>query len=90
MPAESSALKYRTLGFEKPLRPLLLLLCALCLASLGGCGRSGSSERVTLPPKDEHDFASTVELVESLMGRKPELRYAFIQEKARFVRDLDV
>jgi topoisomerase-4 subunit B len=32
----------------------------------------------------------TGELVEKLMGRKPELRYAFIQENARFVRDLDI
>jgi hypothetical protein len=24
------------------------------------------------------------------MGRKPELRFAFIQENARFVRELDV
>jgi topoisomerase-4 subunit B len=31
-----------------------------------------------------------VDLVESLMGRKPELRYAFIQQHAAFVRDLDV
>jgi topoisomerase-4 subunit B len=30
------------------------------------------------------------DLVESLMGRKPELRYAFIQEKAKFAKDLDV
>jgi topoisomerase-4 subunit B len=30
------------------------------------------------------------ELVERLMGRKPELRFAFIQENARFVRELDV
>ena len=29
-------------------------------------------------------------LVESLMGRKPELRLAFIQENAKFARDLDV
>jgi topoisomerase-4 subunit B len=29
-------------------------------------------------------------LVESLMGRKPELRFRFIQENARFVRDIDV
>jgi topoisomerase-4 subunit B len=29
-------------------------------------------------------------LVERLMGRKPELRFAFIQENARFVSDLDV
>ena len=32
----------------------------------------------------------TAELVESLMGRKPELRYAFIQEHAQFVKELDV
>jgi topoisomerase IV subunit B len=43
--------------------------------------------RVDLP---EEARPATVELVESLMGRKPELRYAFIQEKARFAKDLDV
>src|SRR5262249_34035595 len=32
----------------------------------------------------------TADLVESLMGRKPELRFAFIQERARFVQDIDV
>ena len=32
----------------------------------------------------------TDDLVERLMGRKPELRLAFIQEHARFVDDLDV
>ena len=32
----------------------------------------------------------TASLVEDLMGRKPEKRYAFIQENARFARDLDV
>jgi topoisomerase-4 subunit B len=32
----------------------------------------------------------TAELVEQLMGRKPELRFAFIQDNARFVRELDV
>ena len=46
--------------------------------------------RVTLPPKGEKPYKHTVKLVESLMGRKPELRYAFIQEKAKFARDLDV
>ena len=29
-------------------------------------------------------------LVEQLMGRKPELRLAFIQENARFVKEIDV
>jgi topoisomerase IV subunit B len=34
--------------------------------------------------------AQTSELVESLMGRRPELRFAFIQEHARNVEELDV
>ena len=68
-PAESSALKYRSLGFEKPLRPLLLLLCALSLAALGGCGRSGSSERVTLPPTPVLSIRSTWAVVKSPLLR---------------------
>ncbi len=32
----------------------------------------------------------TETLVESLMGRKPELRFQFIQDNAKFVRDVDV
>ncbi len=34
--------------------------------------------------------AATAELVESLMGRRPELRFAFIQERAKTVEDVDV
>ncbi len=36
------------------------------------------------------DRAATAELVESLMGRRPELRFAFIQEHAKSVIDVDV
>jgi len=32
----------------------------------------------------------TARLVERLMGRKPELRFEYIQEHAKFVKDLDV
>ena len=32
----------------------------------------------------------TADMVERLMGRKPELRFAFIQERARFVEAIDV
>jgi topoisomerase IV subunit B len=50
--------------------------------------------RVTLPEEaDPHTAAEakeTADLVESLMGRKPELRFKFIQERARFVEELDV
>ena len=34
--------------------------------------------------------AHTNEIVESLMGRKPELRFQFIQEHAKTVEDIDV
>ncbi|HVY15612.1 MAG TPA: DNA topoisomerase IV subunit B [Rhodopila sp.] len=34
--------------------------------------------------------AATAERVESLMGRRPELRFAFIQENARLVQEVDV
>ncbi len=46
--------------------------------------------RVTLPPKGDIGGEEASQLVESLMGRKPELRYDFIQKNAKFVRDLDV
>jgi topoisomerase-4 subunit B len=39
---------------------------------------------------DEPDAAETGRLVERLMGRKPELRLAFIQENAKFVTEVDV
>jgi len=50
--------------------------------------------RVTVPTghgaEDWDDIHDTDELVESLMGKKPELRYAYIQEHAQFVEDIDV
>jgi topoisomerase-4 subunit B len=52
--------------------------------------------RVTLPPKAEaieppaDELAPTRALVETLMGRRPELRFEYIQKNARFARDLDV
>ena len=48
--------------------------------------------RVQLPEKKTGDKAAreTERLVERLMGRKPELRFEYIQEHAKFVKDLDV
>ncbi len=50
--------------------------------------------RVVVPhgkTEEEHEEAKETErLVDSLMGKRPELRFQFIQERARFVRDLDV
>jgi topoisomerase-4 subunit B len=36
------------------------------------------------------EIKETESLVESLMGRKPELRFQFIQDNAKFVREVDV
>jgi topoisomerase-4 subunit B len=44
----------------------------------------------TADAEQRREGMKTESLVESLMGRKPEKRYAFIQENAKFARDLDV
>jgi topoisomerase-4 subunit B len=50
--------------------------------------------RVVVPsdvdPHEAEDHKETVDLVERLMGRKPELRFEFIQERAKFVEEVDV
>ncbi|MBT2129584.1 DNA topoisomerase IV subunit B [Aliiroseovarius lamellibrachiae] len=43
--------------------------------------------RVTI---DEDEPGETATLVEQLMGKKPELRFQYIQENAKFAEDLDV
>ncbi len=43
--------------------------------------------RVTI---DEDEPGETADLVERLMGKKPERRFEYIQENARFVEELDV
>jgi topoisomerase-4 subunit B len=40
--------------------------------------------------EERQEARETSDLVERLMGRKPELRFQFIQENAQFARDLDV
>ncbi|MGE0094874.1 MAG: DNA topoisomerase IV subunit B [Alphaproteobacteria bacterium] len=40
--------------------------------------------------EEKKDAASTAKLVETLMGKKPEARFDYIQEHAKFVQDLDV
>ena len=50
--------------------------------------------RVVVPDRHKEESRAearrTSDLVESLMGRKPELRLKFVQENAKFVRDLDI
>ncbi|MDE3120967.1 MAG: DNA topoisomerase IV subunit B, partial [Paracoccaceae bacterium] len=43
--------------------------------------------RVTI---DDVEPGATSDLVERLMGKKPELRFQYIQENAKFVEELDV
>jgi topoisomerase-4 subunit B len=38
----------------------------------------------------ENEAKKTDALVERLMGKKPELRFQFIQENAQFAKDVDV
>lgn len=56
--------------------------------------RSRSLLRVIITEPDSpdrlDDIKETEALVEKLMGRKPELRFQFIQENARFVREVDI
>ncbi len=50
--------------------------------------------RVIIPdannPEEVDGAKDTARLVESLMGKKPELRFRYIQENAKFVETLDV
>jgi topoisomerase-4 subunit B len=51
---------------------------------------SGAKESGAKRASARNAASETAELVERLMGRKPELRLAFIQENAKFVKELDV
>ena len=50
--------------------------------------------RVVVPTghtEEEHEEAKeTARLVDNLMGKRPELRFQFIQERAKFAQDLDI
>jgi topoisomerase IV subunit B len=50
--------------------------------------------RVQVPnardPEQREEHEGTRDLVEKLMGRRPELRFQFIQQNAKFVQDIDV
>jgi len=43
-----------------------------------------------LDPEQEEEQQNLDTMVETLMGKKPELRFAFIQENAQFAGELDV
>ncbi len=48
--------------------------------------------KITLPTQNNLniDYSNTESLVEQLMGRKPEARFKFIQENARFTQGIDI
>jgi topoisomerase-4 subunit B len=45
---------------------------------------------LVIEPELEAEVRRTADTVETLMGKKPELRFAFIQENAKFVEEVDV
>ena len=75
--ASSSGSEYRSLAVENSRKTIipaarssaLCLLGALVLVALVGCGRSGSSERVTLPPTPVLSIRSTWAVVRSPLLR---------------------
>jgi len=55
--------------------------------------------KITIPPQNHESLECTnhseekqhlKSTVETLMGKKPELRFAYIQKNAKFVSELDV
>jgi len=46
--------------------------------------------RVCLPGEDGEGTVDIAKFVDDLMGRKPEKRFAFITENAKFIKDLDI
>ena len=50
-------------------------------------GLNRTQQLLELPAEE---FERTAALVDTLMGRRPELRFEYIQKNARFARDLDV
>ena len=52
--------------------------------------KNGKKAQGNVAKKKKQKLDPTAQLVESLMGRNPELRYAFIQEHAQFVKEIDV
>ncbi|HWK48102.1 MAG TPA: DNA topoisomerase IV subunit B [Stellaceae bacterium] len=71
-----------------PKTRVLLRVCTPHTTPLAPLSELDSSDEAVLEGVEQ--ARRTAVLVESLMGRKPELRYNFIQENARFVRDLDI
>jgi len=55
-------------------------------APVNGAGETDTD----VPGGGERSAGDVARLVERLMGRKPELRLAFIQENAKFVKEVDV
>ena len=49
-----------------------------------------ASRKLIRVSSDEDEPGETGDLVERLMGKKPELRFQYIQENAKFVEELDV
>ena len=67
----------------------------LAASGMAFVAQTGSGHLLTMDGAPDqsgtsHSCTRTTALVETLMGRRPELRFDYIQKNARFVRDLDL
>ena len=65
---------------------LFLLLAGSVLSWAIYIDKTRTLARVSLPKS----IQTVEDLVETLMGKKPELRFKFIQDNAKFIDELDV
>ena len=49
-----------------------------------------SSRKLIRGSSDDEEPGETSKLVDQLMGKKPELRFHYIQENAKFADELDI
>ena len=49
-----------------------------------------SSRKLIRVSIDDEEHGETSNLVDQLMGKKPELRFQYIQENAKFAAELDI
>ena len=76
--------------FQKQMFPAAAKECKMDAKDLKETTMDPKSRKLIRVNIDEDEPGETGSLVEQLMGKKPELRFQYIQENAKFVEELDV